>query len=136
MFKFSGLVGVVGLAAAVAVAEPPVAFANSSEPGIANFLSAVNTINDELRALGAEKSISPNDFHVANLRKFTNPGNAAVLAKAIQKNSAQIGVLRDALGKNAIIARVLANASVPIDQVLALDVQPGSESVIYYQPPG
>jgi hypothetical protein len=130
MFKFSGLVGVVGLVAAVAAAAPPVTFANSSEPGIANFLSAVNTINDELRALGAEKSLSPNDFHLANLQKFTNPGNAAVLARAIQKNSAQIAVLRDALAKNAIIARVLANASVPIDQVLALDVLPGSESVI------
>jgi hypothetical protein len=136
MSKFSGFLNVIGVVAAVAVATPPAAFADSTEPGVANFLSAVNTINDELRQLNAEKSLSPNDFHLANLQKFTNPGNAAVLARAIQKNSAQITVLRVALSKNAIVSRVLANANVPVDQVVALDVQPGEVFTIYYQPPG
>jgi hypothetical protein len=136
MSRFTGLLSVVGLVAAVAVAAPPVAFADSTEPGVANFLSAVNTINDEIRELNAEKSLSPNDFHLANLQKFTNPGNAAVLARAIQKNSPQITVLRETLSKNAIVMRVLANANVPVDQVVALDVQPGEVFTIYYQPLG
>ena len=136
MSRFSGFLGVIGVVAAVAAATPPVAFAHSLEPGVANFLSAVNTIRDEMKALNAEKSLSPNDFHLANLQKFTNPGNAAVLAKAIQKNSHEIHELREALGRNAIVSRVLANANVAVDQVVALDVQPGGEFTIYYQPPG
>jgi hypothetical protein len=136
MSKLTGFLSVIGAVAAVAVATPPVAFADGTKPGVANFLSAVNTINDELRELSAEKSLSPNDFHLANLQTFTNPGNAAVLARAIQKNSAQITVLREALSKNAIVSRVLANANVSVDQVVALDVQPGVEFTIYYQPPG
>jgi hypothetical protein len=136
MSTFTGLLSVVGLVAAVAVAAPPVAFADGGDPGVANFLSAVNTINAEIRALNAEKSLSPHDFHLANLQKFTNPGNAAVLARAIQKNSAQISELREALSKNAIVSRVLASASVSVAQVVALDVQPGGEFTIYYQPPG
>ncbi len=136
MSKFSGFLSVIGAVAAIAVAAPPIAFAYSTEPGLANFLSAVNTIRDEMKALKAEKSVSPNDFHVANLQKFTNPGNAAVLAKAIQKNSHDIHELREALGRNAIVTRVLTNANVPVDQIVALDVQPGGEFTIYYQPSG
>jgi hypothetical protein len=136
MSKVSGFLSVIGVVAAVAVATPPAAFAGSTEPGVANFLSAVNTIRDEMKALNAEKSLSPNDFHLANLQRFTNPGNAAVLAKAIQKNSQEIHELREALGRNAIVSRVLANANVAVDQVVALDVQPGGEFTIYYQPPG
>jgi hypothetical protein len=136
MSKFSGFLNVIGVVAAVAVATPPAAFADSTEPGVANFLSAVNTITDEIRALNAEKSLSPNDFHFANLQKLTNPGNASVFARAIQKNSAQIHELREVLARNAIVSRVLANANVPVDQVVALDVQPGAELTIYYQPPG
>ena len=136
MSKVSGFLSVIGVVAAVAVATPPAAFAGSTEPGVANFLSAVNTIRDEMKALNAEKSLSPNDFHLANLQKFTNPGNAVVLAEAIQKNSHEIHELREALGRNAIVSRVLANANVAVDQVVALDVQPGGEFTIYYQPPG
>jgi len=107
----------------------------SGDPGVASFLSAVSTIRDEMTALDAEKSLSPNDFHLANLQKFTNPGNAAVLAKAMQKNSHDIHELREALGKNAIVSRALANAKISVEQVVALDVQHGGTSTIYYQPP-
>lgn len=137
MGTMKGLFGTVAAVTALTLSVSAVASAQrgSGEPGIASFLSAVSTIRDEMTALSAEKTLSPNDFHLANLQKFTNPGNAAVLAKAIQKNSHDIHELREALGKNAIVTRVLANAKISLEQVVALDIQHGGESTIYYQPP-
>ena len=138
MATMKGLFRIVAAVTALMLSVSAVASAQkgSGDPGIASFLSAVNTIRDEMTALSAEKSLSPNDFHLANLQKFTNPGNAAVLAKAIQKNSHDIHELREALGKNAIVVRALANANVSVEQVVALDIQHGGESTIYYQPRG
>ena len=138
MATMRGLFGIVAAVTALTLSASAVASAQhgSGDPGIASFLSAVNTIRDEMTALNAEKSLSPNDFHLANLQKFSNPGNAAVLAKAIQKNTHEIHELREALGRNAVITHVLANANVSVEQVVALDVQHGGEFTIYYQPPG
>jgi hypothetical protein len=138
MATMKGLSRIVAAVAVLTLSVSAVASAQhgSGDPGVASFLSAVSTIRDEMTALNAEKRLSLNDFHLANLQKFTNPGNAAVVAKAIQKNSHDIHELREALGRNAIVVRVLANANVSIEQVVALDIQHGGESTIYYQPPG
>ncbi len=133
MLKFSGFLAAVGVVATIAVATPSHARAASAEPGVANFLSAVNTIRDQMKALSAEKRLSSNDFHVASLQKLSNPGNAAVIARAIQKNVHDIHELREALGRNAVVAGVLAKVGVAVDEVVALDVQPGGEFTIYYQ---
>lgn len=133
MLKLSGLVGVLGLAAAIAAAPPPSSLSYSTEPGIANFLTAVSNISDEVKLMHAEKKLSPNDFHFANLAKFTNPGNSAVLAKAIQKNAAQIHELREELTRDATIGPIIAKAGISAEQIVALDVQPGAEITVYYQ---
>ena len=57
MRKFSGFLGALGIVAAIAGAPPPGSLSYSTEPGVANFLTAVNTINDELKQLHAEKKI-------------------------------------------------------------------------------
>ena len=105
----------------------------SSEPGVASFLSAVNSIPAEIKALNAEKSVTANDFHLVSLQKITNEGNASVLSKALARNSAQIAALREALRVNQTVMGVLASGNVSIDQVVALDVQPGSEIHIFHQ---
>jgi hypothetical protein len=133
MPKLSGFLGALGIVAAIAAAPPPGSLSYSTEPGVANFLTAVNTINDELKQLHAEKKISPNDFHFASLAKFTNPGNAAVLAKAIQKNDHAIHELREELGRDPTIGPIIAKAGITAEQIIAVDVQPGSEITVYYQ---
>jgi len=133
MLKLSGFIGAVGIAAAIAAAPPPGTLSYSNEPGVANFLTAVNTISDELKQLHAEKKISPNDFHFANLAKFTNPGNSAVLANAIQKHAAQIHELREELTRDATIGPIIAKAGISGDQIVAIDVQPGAAITVYYQ---
>ena len=133
MLKLSGFIGALGIVAAIAAAPPPSSLSYSTEPGIANFLTAVNTINDELKQLHAEKKLSPNDFHFANLAKFTNPGNSAVLTKAIQKNAAQIHELREELSRDATIGPIIAKAGITAEQIVAVDVQPGSGVTVYYQ---
>jgi hypothetical protein len=105
----------------------------SGEPGIASFLSAVNSVSDEIRALNAEKDITVNDIHVVSVQKLSNPGNAAVLNKAIAKNSAQIAALRDAIKGTPAITAKLAASGVSVDQVVAIDVQHRSGIDIYYQ---
>jgi len=135
MLNLSAFLGAIGLVAAIAAAPPPGEPLYSTEPGLANFLTAVNTINDELKQLHAEKKPSPNDFHFVNLQKFTNPGNAAVLAKAIQKNNHEIHELREELTRDAKIGPIIAASGVPADQIVAVDVQPGAGITVYYQPP-
>ncbi len=136
MLNLSAFLGAIGLVAAITAAPPPGEPSYSTEPGVANFLTAVNTIRDEMNLLDREKKLSPNDFHFANLNKLTNPGNAAVLEKAIAKHSHDIHELRESLGRNAVVTQVLAKASIPVDQVVALAVDPGTEITIYYQPAG
>jgi hypothetical protein len=105
----------------------------SGQPGVAAFLSAVNSTADELRALGAEKSISTHDIHVVSLAKISNAGNSATISRAISKNSAQIASLRDALKANGTVMAALSGAGISVDQVVALDVEPGTGIHIYYQ---
>jgi hypothetical protein len=105
----------------------------SGEPGIASFLSAVNSVSDEIKALNAEKDVTVNDIHVVSVQKLSNAGNAAALNKAIAKNAAQIALLRNAIQGNAAITTKLAASGVSVDQVVAMDVQPGSTIQIFYQ---
>ena len=133
MLKLSGFIGALGIVAAIAAAPPPGSLSYSTEPGVANFLTAVNTISDELKQLHAEKKLSPHDFHFASLAKFSNPGNSAVLAKAIQKNATQIHELREELSRDATIGPIIAKAGITAEQIVAVDVQPGAEITVYYQ---
>ena len=105
----------------------------SGQPGVAAFLSAVNSTAEELRALGAEKSLSTHDIHVVSLEKISNPGNSATISKALAKNSAQIASLRDALRAIPTVSAALSAAGVSVNQVVALDVEPGTGIHIYYQ---
>jgi aminoglycoside/choline kinase family phosphotransferase len=105
----------------------------SGEPGVASFLSAVNSVSEEIRALNAEKNVTANDVHLMSVAKLTNPGNAATLSKAIAKNSAQIAALREAIKANAAISAKLAAGGVSVDQVVAMDVNAGTEIHIFYQ---
>ena len=125
----------LAIVAAFAFAWSTVATAQvgSGQPGVAAFLSAVNSTAEELRALGAEKSISTHDVHVVSLGKISNAGNSATIEKAISKNSAQIASLRAALKSNATVTAALSAAGVSVDQVVALDVEPGTGINIYYQ---
>ena len=135
MARMNGLLSIVALASTLVVAPVPFAYAQhgSGEPGVASFLSAVNSISDEIEALNAEKNLSSHDIHLVSLQKISNAGNAPVLNKAITRNSGQIAALRDALKANATVMSVLAAGNVSIDQVVAIDVQPGSEIHVFYQ---
>jgi ABC-type transporter Mla subunit MlaD len=125
----------LALIAAFSVTLSTVASAQhgSGEPGIASFLSAVNSVSDEIRALNAEKNVTVNDIHVVSVQKLSNPGNAATLTRAIAKNGAQIAALRDAIKGNAAITAKLTASGISVDQVVAMDVQPGAEIHIFYQ---
>ncbi|HYN83498.1 MAG TPA: hypothetical protein VES88_18620 [Gemmatimonadaceae bacterium] len=105
----------------------------SGEPGIASFLSAVNSIGEEISALNAEKSVTANDIHLMSIQKLSNPGNSATLNRAIAKNAAQIATLRNALRSNTAITAKLAASGVSVDQVIAMNVEAGSEIHIFYQ---
>ena len=129
------LIKIVSLVMTLAVSVSSVASAQhgSGEPGIASFLSAVNSVGEEIRALSAEKSVTANDVHLISLQKLSNAGNAATLTKAIAKNGAQIAALRDAIKANAAISAKLAASGVSVDQVVAMNVNPGSEIHVFYQ---
>ncbi|MDP9178813.1 MAG: hypothetical protein M3O61_14110 [Gemmatimonadota bacterium] len=128
-------VKILSLVTMLALTISSVAFAQhgSGEPGIASFLSAVNSIGEEIGALNAEKSVTANDIHLMSIQKLSNPGNAATLNRAIAKNAAQIATLRNALKGNAVIMAKLAASGVSVDQVIAMNVEPGSEIHIFYQ---
>ena len=135
MAPTKSLIRIISLVMALAVSASSVASAQhgSGEPGIASFLSAVNSVGDEIRALNGEKSVTANDVHLISLQKLSNSGNAATLAKAIAKNGAQIATLRDTIKGNAAISAKLAASGVSVDQVVAMNVNPGSEIHVFYQ---
>lgn len=105
----------------------------SGEPGVATFLSAVNSIGEEISALNAEKSVTANDIHLMSIQKLSNDGNVATLNKAIAKNAAQIATLRTALRSNTAVMAKLAAGGVSVDQVIAMNVEAGSEIHVFYQ---
>ena len=136
MVRMNSLVKVFALVATVAFVATAAAPArhDHSEPGLAAFLSAVNSIPDEIKTLNAEENVTAHDIHLISVQKLTNPGNAAAIAKAIGRNAAQIAALREALRNNQTVLRVLAAEGVPVDQVVAIDVQAASAIHIFYQP--
>ena len=135
MAPTQSLFKIISLVMMLAVSVTSVASAQhgSGEPGIASFLSAVNSVGDEIRALNGEKSITANDVHLISVQKLSNAGNSAALTKAIAKNGAQIAALRDAIRGNAAISAKLAAGGVSVDQVVALHVDHGSEIHVFYQ---
>jgi predicted ATP-dependent Lon-type protease len=135
MAKIKGLFGIAARVVIMAVISTKLASAqqSSGHSGVASFLSAVNSANDELKALSAEKSVSAHDIHLVSVQQLTNPGNSTVITKAIGKNSSQIAALREALKNNSAVMAALAAGNVSLDQVIALEVQPGSEIHIYYR---
>lgn len=136
MATMRGLFRIVAAVTALTLSVSAVASAQhgSGDPGIASFLSAVNSIGDQLKALNAEKKVTPHDIHVVNMAQLANDGNSVVLNKAIAKNSAQIATLRDALKNNPAVVAALSSGNVSIAQVVAIDVDAGSEIHVYYQP--
>src|SRR5829696_1082767 len=102
MAPTTSLIKILSLVMILAVSVSSVASAQhgSGEPGIASFLSAVNSVGDEIRALNGEKSVTANDVHLISVQKLSNAGNAATLTKAIAKNGAQIAALRNAIRSN------------------------------------
>ena len=129
------LIKILSLVVMLAATVSSAAYAQhgSSEPGVATFLSAVNSVGEEIRALNAEKSVTANDIHLISVQKLSNPGNAATLTRAIAKNATQIATLREAVKGNAGIAAKLAAGGISVDQVVAMDVTPGSGIDIFYQ---
>ena len=105
----------------------------SGEPGVATFLSAVNSIGEEISAFNAEKTVTANDIHLMSVQKLLNAGNATTLNKAIAKNAAEIATLRTALRSNTAVMAKLAASGVSVDQVIAMHVDVGSEIHIFYQ---
>jgi ABC-type glycerol-3-phosphate transport system substrate-binding protein len=135
MATFHSLIKVLAAVATLTATAGTVASAQdgSGPPGIVSFLSAVNSITDEIKALSAEKNTCANDIHVVDVQKLRNAGNEAVLNKAISKNSPQFATLRGALKNNPAIVAALARANVSVDEVIALDVEPGTGIHIFYQ---
>ena len=135
MAPTTSLIKTLSLVMILAATLSSVAYAQhgSGEPGVANFLSAVNSVSNEIRALNAEKTVTANDVHLMSVAKLSNPGNAATLNRAIAKNAAQIAALRETIKGNAAISAKLAAAGVSVEQVVAMDVDPGTEIHIFYQ---
>jgi hypothetical protein len=105
----------------------------SSQPGVATFLSAVNSTAEELRALSAEKSLSTHDIHLVSVEKMSNPGNSSKIERAISKNAAQIAALREALKSKQTVMAALSGGGISIGQVVAMDVEPGGQIHIFYK---
>ena len=105
----------------------------SGQPGVATFLSAVNSTSDELKALSSEKSVTKNDVHVVSLAKISNAGNTATISKAIAKNAAQIESLRASLQNNPAIVAALSAAGASVGQVVALAVEPSTGITVFVQ---
>ena len=135
MAPTKSLIKVLSLVSMLAATVSSAAYAQhgSGEPGVATFLSAVNSAGDEIRALNAEKSVTANDIHLISVQKLSNPGNAATLTKAIAKNATQIAALREAIKSNAGVAAKLAGSGISVQQVVAMHVDVGSEVHIFYQ---
>jgi hypothetical protein len=121
--------------AALAVIFSTVAHAQhgTAPPSVATFLSAVNSTTAELKSLAAEKSVTVHDVHVVNIASFANDGNKATIARAIAKNEAGTAAVRDALKSYPGIVSALSTAGVSISQVIAIEVDPGSEVHVFYQ---
>ena len=105
----------------------------SGQPGVATFLSAVNSTADELKALSSEKSVTKNDIHVVSLSKISNSGNSATISKALTKNAADIEQLRASLQSNPAIVAALSAAGASVGQVVAIDVQPNTGITVFVQ---
>ena len=135
MGTFKSIFRILASIAVFAFAWSTVASAQvgSGQPGVAALLSAINSADAEVKALHAEKSISVHDIHLVSVAKIANAGNKATIERAIAKNAGPLGEMREAIGKNDVIVKALAAAGVSLNQVVAMDVQPGGGIYIFYQ---
>jgi hypothetical protein len=135
MGTYKSIFRILASIAVCAFAWSAVAYAQvgSGQPGVATLLSAINSADAEVSALRAEKSISVHDIHLVSVAKIANDGNKPTIERAIAKNAGPLGEMREAIGKNDVIVKGLAAGGVPLNQVVALDVQPGGSIYIFYQ---
>jgi len=127
MGTFQRLTALLASVATMAVVSSTVASAQvgSGQPGVAALLSAINSADDEVKALRAQKNVSIHDIHLVSIAKIENAGNKAAIDRAIAKNAGPLGEMREQIGKFDGIVNALAAGGVSLSQVTALDVEPG-----------
>src|SRR5438034_10034791 len=67
----------------------------SGQPGVAALLSAINSADAEVKALGAQKTVSIHDIHLVSVAKIENAGNKPTIDRAIAKNAGPLGEMRE-----------------------------------------
>jgi hypothetical protein len=103
----------------------------SGQPGVAALLSAINSADDEVKALRAQKNVSIHDIHLVSLAKIENAGNKPAIDRAIAKNAGSLGEMREQIGRFDAIVKALAGGGVSPSQVVGLDVEPGGIYIFY-----
>ncbi len=124
------IAGALLLAAAPVVAR---AQSRSSQGSVSALIGAVNSISAQLAALNAIAGLTTREVQLVNAATILDKGNTPVLNNLFTKFGADITRLQSALGSNTVVMQSLTAANVDLTRVLALDVQPGGNVVVYYR---
>jgi len=103
----------------------------SGQPGVAALLSAINSADDEVKALRAQKTVSIHDIHLVAVAKIENAGNKPTIDRAIAKNAGPLGEMREHIATVDAVVKALAAGGVSPSQVVGLDVEPGGIYIFY-----
>ncbi|HEY8165244.1 MAG TPA: hypothetical protein VIF83_06785 [Gemmatimonadaceae bacterium] len=124
------LTGILLLSAVPVVAH---AQARSAQGSVSGFIGAVNSIGTQLAALNALNGLSAREIQLVDAATILDKGNETVLNNLLAKKAGDISRLQTALGTNAVVVQSLAGSNVAINRVVAIDVKPGGNVVVYYR---
>ena len=124
------IAGALLLAAAPVIAR---AQSRSSQGSVSALIGAVSSISAQLAALNAIAGLTTREVQLVNAATILDKSNGPVLNNLFTKRSADITRLQSALGSNTVVMQSLTTANVDLTRVLALDVQPGGNVVVYYR---
>jgi hypothetical protein len=124
------LTGILLLSAVPVVAH---AQARSSQGSVSGLIGAVSSIGTQIVALNSINGLTGREIQLIDAATILDKGNETVLNNLLAKHAAEIGRLQTALGANAVVVQSLGGANVTVSRVVAIDVKPGDNVVIYYR---
>jgi hypothetical protein len=124
------LTGILLLSAAPVVAH---AQARSSQGSVSGLIAAVNSIGTQVAALNTISGLTAREVQLVDAATILDKGNETVLTNLLAKRAPEIGRLQTALSGNPIVLQSLSGANVAVARVVAIDVRPGGNVVVYFR---
>jgi hypothetical protein len=98
-------------------------------------LASLNTLDTNTARFNAITGLTPEHITLVDVRNLLQGENQVALDNALGRNERQITTMRSDLQSSTVLRDLLVARSIPMSQIIAVDVAPdATKATVYYRP--